>query len=413
MRILAGSIVRQQPEVLKAHLDTMVWQKVNRDIEVDYLYINDLDIDEPTYAESRDVLYDSYPELIEVHATQGRPSGAEYTVGDITHGWNEATFGWLGHIKQDYLNYARAGGYDAVFLVDSDLLLDPYTLQCLIDNDVDICSAVFWTSWMPGMPEQPQVWQRHPYDLDGGIFREHEFIRRLRRRELLNVGGLGACTLIKLEGTEAAAYFPFLDDLPHGGMWQGEDRHFCVRANRAHISLFGDGWSPIEHLYRPMDSASIRDRVHSLDRRRPKAVSYDNWVRLRLQPMEIQGWVGYAHVRGRLGQLKLLPELEAEVMQIPVGESAIVKTHFPLWWPVEQLRGQSQLIKLDVMDAFPYSVPETRVENRPFYTPAQMAEMRNARIYSKVPKVAEAVQVSRNDSVPEADMAGPEPEGGE
>lgn len=408
MRILAGSIVRQKPDVLKAHLDTMMWQQTNRDVEVEYLYINDLDVDEPTYKESRDVLYDSYPERTHVEATTGRPSGAEYSVSDVTHGWNEATFNWLGKLKQDYLNYARGNGYDAVFLVDSDLLLDPYTLQCLIDNELPVTSAVFWTSWMPGAPEQPQVWQKHPYNLDGGTFREPEFIRRLRNRELIQVGGLGACTLIRLEGTEAATYYPFIPDLPSGGMWQGEDRHFCVSANRAHIPLYADAWSRIHHLYRPGRTEDIFRIRDSLVRRRPGHVQYDNYVRLRLQPLEVQQWQGYLHVRGRLPNLKLLPELEQHVMQVPVGESAIVKVHFPTWWPVDG--GESKLIKLDVLDAMPYNLPELEIENRPFYTPAQIAEMKNARIHSQVPEVDRLAWSTGDDSIPEADLVEPEPE---
>lgn len=95
-------------------------------------------------------------------------------------------------------------------------------------------------------------------------------------------------------------------------------------------------------------------------------------------------------------------------MQVPVGESAIVKVHFPTWWPVAG--GESRLIKLDVLDAMPYNLPEVEVENRPFYTPAQIAEMKNARIHSQVPEVDRLAWSTGDDSIPEADLVEPEPE---
>jgi hypothetical protein len=109
--------------------------------------------------------------------------------------------------------------------------------------------------------------------------------------------------------------------------------------------------------------------------------------------------------------LKLLPELEAHVTEVPIGESAIVKVHFPTWWPIAP--GQDTLVKLDVLDAMPYTLPHVGVAERPFYTPAQMAEMTNVKLYSKVPEMGELAWVQGDDDISGPDMVESESEGGE
>jgi hypothetical protein len=384
-------------------MKTMMWQEVDDEHEVDFAYINDLDIDSADYKESRDVLYDSYPERVHVAATEDRPSGMEYGVSEITHNWNQPTFEWLGQLKQRYLDHAREEGYDAVFLVDSDLLMDPKTLHSLISVEQPIVSAVFWTRWQPDAPELPQVWQQHPYGLDGGMFREPEFLNRLSKHELLEVRGLGACTLIRLDGTEEAMYYPFLDDLPSGGMWQGEDRHFCVRANRAHIPLYADAWPRIKHVYRPSDATSIDEWLAELNAPRPPVPTVGNLVSVKLCPMEIAGWDGFAHIRGRIGGIKWLPDLEGRCLQQRVGEKSIVSVNFPLWWPVEQLRGDTKMVMMEVVDARYYSAGPDPAEDR-YYTPAQLAVMRKAEVYeSDIPRQA-AVRSKGDDVVPGDDI---------
>jgi hypothetical protein len=83
-----------------------------------------------------------------------------------------------------------------------------------------------------------------------------------------------------------------------------------------------------------------------------------------------------------------------------------------MWWPKEELRGQSKLIKLDVLDAMPYELPETAVENRPFYTPAQIAEIMNAKVHSNIPQMDRLDRAERDDGIPEVDLVESEVEVG-
>lgn len=47
--------------------------------------------------------------------------------------------------------------YDYLFLIDSDLLLYPLTINQLISANKDITSNIFWTKWQPDAEERPQV----------------------------------------------------------------------------------------------------------------------------------------------------------------------------------------------------------------------------------------------------------------
>ena len=331
MKILAGASVRQNSKVLAAHLETMEWQTTSEDVQVDLCYVNDLDPDDEDYKEASDVLFNSGARVLNTNIHE-RPSGAEYVVASDTHHWQEPTFYWLAQQKQKLLDLAVEEEYDAVFLVDTDLLLSPDTLQSLIHAEVPIVSAVFWTSWNTGIAPLPQVWLQHPYGFDGSRIKEPDFLRRLQRRELLPVRGLGACTLIQTEALQSVCYWPYLEGLPTGGMWQGEDRTFCVRANNAHIPLFGDAWPDIAHIYRPEDIESIPDWMEYLSLPQPTTVTYGNYVNFTVEPLEEPALHGKKlHIRGRFGQLKILPEIEYDLMDLSVGQSCITRLHFPLY----------------------------------------------------------------------------------
>src|SRR5690606_38605817 len=107
----------------------------------------------------------------------GDREDAQYTVAEHTHEWNIPAFHRLAREKQRLLDRARDGGYDAIWLVDSDLLCAADTLRSLVASGKEIVSAVFWTQWTPGDPALPQVWQTHPYGFDGAGWSGDRFLR--------------------------------------------------------------------------------------------------------------------------------------------------------------------------------------------------------------------------------------------
>ena len=197
----------------------------------------------------------------------------------------------------------------------------------------------------------PQVWQQHPYGFAGARIKEPDFFRRLGRRQLLPVKGLGACTLIQKETLKVAKYWPYLEDLPSGGMWQGEDRTFSVRANRSHLPLTADAWPDIAHIYRPEDIPSIPEIMEDLAQPAPSVATMGNFVNFSIEPLEEPHLYGKKlHVRGRMGQIKMLPEIEYDLMDLSVGESCISKLNFPLHYELERYSGQTKLVRLTLND---------------------------------------------------------------
>lgn len=349
MRILVGTICRTDPQTLAAHLKSMRWQKVDPSVRVDLVYIDD-NLD----PQSSEVLADFADCVLEPGE---RPEGALYGVSSETHQWSVPTFHFLAREKQRLFDRAVAENYDAVFLVDSDLLLDPSTLQSLIATEKDVVSACFWTQWTPADPPLPQVWNQHPYGFDGAGWRGSDFLSRLRSRELVRVRGLGACTLIRRSALERGlGFWPLVDGLPSEGMWQGEDRHFCVRAERLHIELWCDAWPNVAHVYRPEDRAEIDAWMSAHEVESEGVPLPGDWVSIAIEPCEEPQLALHRElVRGRLGLLRVLPEIEEALFSMRVGESKFVTPRFPIDYPIEAYRGQRRALRIHLLGAKPHT----------------------------------------------------------
>lgn len=183
---------------------------------------------------------------------------------------------------------------------------------------------------------------------------------------------------------KVAIFYPYLEGLPTGGMWQGEDRTFSLRANRAHLPLFADAWPDIFHVYRPEDIPMIPRWMEYLRTDKPSSPTFGNLVSFSIEPLEEPSLAGKKlHIRGRFGQIKMLSEIEYDLADLSVGNSAITKLHFPLWYEKEDYRGQTKLVRLTLNDVrLDMSHPGlNRVQSdfaSRFYTPAQLAVMKRS-----------------------------------
>lgn len=335
MRILVASVTNNPPELLAPHLLHLREQEVPDEIELSSFYITD------------NVPYESAELLdeagVRMKEAEPKPDDATYAVSAETHHWSKPTFYWLARQKQFLIDVAKNERFDAIWLVDSDLVVGSDTLASLLSCNRSVVSAVFWTHWTPDAPPLPQVWMEHPYELQGRGYEAHEFIRSLRERELIQVGGLGACTLIRSDVFGKVGFWPLIDGLPDWGMWQGEDRHFCVRAERNHIALWADAWPDIFHIYRPSDL----DRLPSFQRPTSRPPKVGDLVSFTIEPVEEPARAGYKeHVRGRLGALRILPNIERALQEMKPGDERFIKARFPSWWKVPEYRGKTKALHL-------------------------------------------------------------------
>jgi hypothetical protein len=286
-----------------------------------------------------------------------------YEVDAVTHRWNVSTFEHLAKCKQLLIDYAVNEGFDYIFFVDSDLLLDPGTLQSLYAAQVDINNACFWTSWQPGAPAQPQCWLTHPYGLEGMGMAEHEYLRALDEHQLVRVAGGGACTLISCKVLDRVQYHPRLPIPQQDGMWQGEDRSFALQASRYHIQQYCDGWPRVHHCYHPNqrtveDIAASWEQLHAPQQLYAKVGDLVNVTITPLEDVPLQQHLDPRArcVRGRLGGVRMAPEIEVALLDMTVGERRIVDFTVQPGHPVYPA-GMKRALQVELVDARPYVYP--------------------------------------------------------
>ena len=363
IRIMAGAVVNQDPAVFRAYLTALRWQ-VGK-FQVDLKFILDASMEDARFHELKAIAKEFGATVDE---SGPKPEAAKYSIDSTTHGWTVPTFYWLAEEKQRLIDHAKANGYDGCLLVDSDLLCSPDTLSSLWHTQKEVVSGVFWTKWTPESPPLPQVWLSHPYELQGRGMEAHEFLGALAYRKLVQVNGLGACTLIRASAYDKVGYWPLIEGLPTYGMWQGEDRHFCIRAARNQVSLWADAYPDIWHCYRPEDRAQIPEVMRGMrDRGTHFDPAPDDWgtgyyhgvgdlVSFTVEPLEERQLPGYIHhERGRLGAIRMLPQIERELQDMRAGDERIISLRYPRWWEIPDYRGQTKLVRLKLLHCKPFT----------------------------------------------------------
>ena len=250
MRVLIASPVKQSPPVLEAFLHGLGRLRLGIAAQAEILLVDDNDDAQSARLLRR--FAEPGPAGMEVRVTTP-PSDAPqstrvaYRRSLAGHFWNRGAVSRIGAIRQDILEYARLGEYDALLMIDSDLVLRPETLEVLLATGKDIVAEVFWTAWSPGAPPGPNVW-----DTDEAVV-SPATIDMLGQPGLYRVGGLGACTCIRRRALATPiGYAPL-----YNVSWWGEDRHFCIRAVALGFELWADTHCPPLHLYRDSDVARV------------------------------------------------------------------------------------------------------------------------------------------------------------
>lgn len=253
LRILVGSPIRQKPSILKEFLQSLDRLEKNS-YKLDYFFVDDNVIEE-----SRQLLLNfqkSHPSCLIENPLADTPKG-EYVCSEITHNWKEDTIWKVALFKDRMIEKARNDNYDYLFLIDSDIVLHPHTIEQLLLAKKDIVSNIFWTKWYPTSAPEPQVWLTDSFNhfvvnegerLSSAQMQERResFLAKLHVPGVYEVGGLGACTLISNYALHKGISFKKMKNL---SFW-GEDRHFCVRAVALGLSLFVDTHLPACHIYR-------------------------------------------------------------------------------------------------------------------------------------------------------------------
>jgi len=229
-RVLIGGPVRQDETAFRLYLDALA-KLDTTGLEVDHAFIlhNSPGL-EP-------IIRGMFPRAIVEHYTDDSefPRGRERV-------WDLQTLGALIHMRNAILRAAH--GYDYVFMVDSDLLLHPSTLQYLVAADKPIVAEVFWTRWIPESPELPNAWTADDFH-----FSESD-LENWRMPGLYRVGMAGGCLLVRSDViASGVTYTP----IPNISWTIRDDRAFCIRAACAGFEVWLDTHCPARHLYSEED----------------------------------------------------------------------------------------------------------------------------------------------------------------
>lgn len=171
------------------------------------------------------------------------PQTTDYRRSAEAHAWGGNSVPRVAQIKNYAIEQFLKTDASHLFLIDSDVILLPGTVDHLLGLGVPAVSSVYWTRWQPTQPFMPNVWDGGEYNFKSG-----ESITRLAKPGHYDVGGLGACSLIEREVLERVRF----DPVPNFPMW-GEDRWFAMRAGVLGVPLLADGCLTPWHVYRDGD----------------------------------------------------------------------------------------------------------------------------------------------------------------
>lgn len=236
--VLIASCIRQKPAILSAFLESL--DGLRKPEGHKYLFIlSDLEEDSSKilseWVGSRPV------------DTEVMDFGDPYNTDEETHHWNTKLVSNVIKMKNRILEMAL--DYDYLLLVDSDTYMHPDTLNQLLSRGKDIITEISWTRWYPNDPPMPNAWFFNNYGFppDG--------LTKLRKEELVKIGGFGGLYLISSRILEAGVSFSRVEGL--NPSW-GEDRHFAARAHVLGFDLWCDTTLPSFHIYRISDLPRLK-----------------------------------------------------------------------------------------------------------------------------------------------------------
>lgn len=230
-KILFFSSVCKPEKVLKVSLPSYLNLETDS-FELDFLFYDDNKDDE-----SSDFLNAIAKENANV-SLMPKVETKENTYKD--HKWNVSQIDRVITIKNKAIDYCLTNDYDALFLVDADLVLHPNTLKHLITLKLNFVFEIFWTTFFRESIHKPNAWDKHSWAYEGP-----DTLFKLTQKGTYEVGGGGACTLLSKKIMESGVNFSRLKSLPY----QGEDRHICTRAQAKGYPVMVDTHYPAYHIF--------------------------------------------------------------------------------------------------------------------------------------------------------------------
>ncbi len=223
-KILITAPLRQEPKIFQEYQDGL-----------DRLIIPD------GYTVDRFFIVNDCPEVIPYIRNAAyitHDTGDVYKKEPDDHVWTDVLIDKMSNLRNMTIQFALAKGYDYWLSADTDLVLNPHTLEYLIAADKDIVAEVFWTVSKAGC--WCNAWMYDQCDYGGQAEKWEE-------PGLYQVGMTGALMLVKRHVFEAGVGYARIPNIRNA--LTGEDRLFSVRAACAGFGLWLDTHAPAWHIY--------------------------------------------------------------------------------------------------------------------------------------------------------------------
>ena len=216
-RVLIAAPLRQDPKIFEEYqkgLDALI---IPDDVMVDRFFVVNDCVEVVPYIRRAD--------YVEVN----NENGMMYR----DHLWTGELVGNMSTYRNMTIRRALEGGYDYLLSVDTDLVLEPHTLQYLMAADKDCVAGLFWTNgWSNAwMYDQAEDNNRTEWKIPGTY----------------RIGGSGALFLIMRKVLLSGVDYTPIPNLRKAVF--GEDRHFCIRAVCHGFEIWADSHCLPVHLY--------------------------------------------------------------------------------------------------------------------------------------------------------------------
>ena len=216
-KVLIAAPLRQDPKIFREYQKGLDGLIIQDGVSADrYFVVNDCDEVVP---EIRNADFDV------VHS--------ENVTMYHNHMWTGDLVNAMSVYRNMTIQKALGGGYDYLLSVDTDLVLEPHTLQVLLDADKDCVAGLFWTNGWSNAWMYDQVSENNRPEW--------------KKPGLYPVGGTGALFLIKRKVMAAGVDYTPIPNLRK--VIFGEDRHFCIRAACHGFEIWADSHCQPVHLY--------------------------------------------------------------------------------------------------------------------------------------------------------------------
>ena len=228
MKVLIAAPLRQEPKIFKEYQKSLDNLIIPEGVEVDrFFVVNDC------------------PEVIpEIRGAEYVEINSENVTMYQNHIWDHQLISNMSVYRNMTIRKALEGGYDYLFSVDTDLVLEPHTLEVLLKAGKDIVAGLFWTNGWSNAWLYDQADGYNPEWVKPGLYR---------------VGGTGAIILIKRNVLEKGVDYSPIPNLRKAVF--GEDRYFCIRAVCNGFDIWADSHCLPVHLYKEPDYRNFMSGV--------------------------------------------------------------------------------------------------------------------------------------------------------